>query len=151
MPVKVKIKKLHEDAVLPQQMTEGAAAFDLTAIEDIFVPNVRAYDKAMVIPLGFAMEIPKGYHAKIVLRSSIGMNTKLRLSNQVGIIDSDYRGEVKLLIENLGAERARIAKGTRIAQMIIEKTLDVVFEATEKLSDTKRGEGGFGSTNKPKP
>lgn len=151
MPVKVKIKKLHEDAVLPQQMTEGAAAFDLTVMEDIFVPNVRAYDKAMVIPLGFAMEIPKGYHAKIVLRSSIGMNTKLRLSNQVGIIDNDYRGEVKLLIENLGAERARIAKGTRIAQMIIEKNLDVVFEATEKLSDTKRGEGGFGSTNKPKP
>lgn len=150
MPIKVKIKKLYEDAVLPRQMTEGAAAFDLTVIEDIFVPNVRAYDKAIVIPLGFAMEIPKGYHAKIVLRSSIGMNTKLRLSNQVGIIDSDYRGEVKLLIENLGAERARIAKGTRIAQMIIEKNLDVVIEAAEKLSDTKRGEGGFGSTNKPR-
>lgn len=150
MLIKVKIEKLHEDAVLPRQMTEGAAAFDLTVIEDIFVPNVRAYDKAIVIPLGFAMEIPKGYHAKIVLRSSIGMNTKLRLSNQVGIIDSDYRGEVKLLIENLGAERARIAKGTRIAQMIIEKNLDVVIEAAEKLSDTKRGEGGFGSTNKPR-
>lgn len=144
--VKIKIKKVREGEWIPKQMTEEAVGFDVCAAEDVAIFNVRASDTADLIPLGFAMEIPRGYHAKLFLRSSIGKNTKLRLANGTGIIDSDYRGEVMLLVENLSRERIRIAKGTRIAQMIIEKNVDVHFEEATELTATKRGKGGLGST-----
>lgn len=144
--LKIKIKKLNEGARLPEQQTTGAAGYDLYTAEGAEVLNARASSKATVVGLGFAMEIPQGYHAKIVLRSSTGANTKLRLSNQMGIIDADYRGEVKLLLDNIGMERIRITRGARIAQMLITQNVDVVFIAASKLSDTARGVGGVGST-----
>lgn len=99
------------------------------------------------------MELPKGYHAEIYLRSSIGLNTKLRAPNSVGIIDSDYRGEVCAILESTsvgpimgGITPIKVENGQRIAQMIIKKDEDVEFLQVDELSETERGEGGFGST-----
>ena len=99
-PIEVKVKKLHPDAVIPAKKTEGAVGFDLVTIEDTYLRTLNASDKADVVRTGLAFEIPDGYHMKLVLRSSTGMNTKIRLANQIGIIDSDYRGELKLIVEN---------------------------------------------------
>lgn len=143
--VVVDIKLLNENA-MPIKKTDGAACFDVFTSKYVEVKNTNAYDKAVKVPLGFCMSIPVGYHAKLFLRSSIGLNTKVRLANGTGIIDSDYRGEVCLLLENCSRDIVKINAGARIAQMLIEKNVGVVFEPVEDLKDTKRGSGGFGST-----
>lgn len=144
--LKIKIKRLRGGVSLPQRMTEGAVGYDVYAAESVQVYNTNAHAEAVSVPLGFALELPKGYHAKLFLRSSIGKRTKIRLANGTGIIDSDYRGEVMLLVENIGRSMVSIREGTRIAQMLIEKNVDVEFVDAGELTDTKRGEGGFGST-----
>lgn len=146
--VVVKVKVLDPRAKLPEKKTEGAACFDIYCLDDVYLRTLNAGDKATLVPTGLAFEIPEGYHMKIFLRSSIGLNTKLRLANQVGIIDSDYRGEVKLIVENPSRNPVRITKGTRIAQGIIEKNINVTFSEVKELNETKRGQGGFGSTGK---
>lgn len=143
-PIQIKVKRLHPDAVLPIFKTEGAVGADLTLKEDLKAFPFQTYK----VPLGFAMEIPKGYHAKIYLRSSTGLNTPLRLSNGTGIIDSDYRGEVCLLVENIRRGNVYRAKGERIAQIIIERNIPTAYVEVEELSDSDRGVGGFGSTGK---
>lgn len=163
--IEVKIKLL-DGGIMPERKTKGAGAFDCYAREDVFVG-----EKPVLIGLGFAIEIPEGYHAEIVPRSSIGLNTNLRQPNSVGIIDSDYRGEVKAMYEcklhscyrTLGDGRGGcggfehrygigdgeiIKKGERIAQMLIKKNEDVELVQVDELSDTERGEGGFGSSGK---
>lgn len=147
-PIEVKVKKLHPDAVIPEKKTDGAVGFDLVTIEDTYLRTLNASDKADVVRTGLAFEIPDGYHMKLVLRSSTGMNTKIRLANQVGIIDSDYRGELKLIVENPSRGVIKIPKGARVAQCIIEKNIPVKFTEVDKLSETKRGTGGIGSTGK---
>ena len=144
----VKVKRLTANAVLPEKKTEGAACFDIVANETVAIRNLNADDKATRVHTGLAFEIPEGYHMKVFLRSSMGDKTKLRLANQTGIIDSDYRGELMLLIENLGRERVFIAEGQRIAQGMIEKNEEFFFEEVKELSETERGAGGFGSTGK---
>ena len=144
----VKVKRLTANAVLPEKKSEGAACFDIVANETVAIRNLNADDKATRVHTGLAFEIPEGYHMKVFLRSSTGDKTKLRLANQTGIIDSDYRGELMLLIENLGRERVFIAEGQRIAQGMIEKNEEVFFEEVKELSETERGAGGFGSTGK---
>lgn len=146
--VKVRVKKINPDAVIPSYKTDGAACFDLVTRDDITLPTTNVCTKALMVHTGLAFEIPKGYHMKIYLRSSIGLTTKLRLANGTGIIDSDYRGEVMLLVENISRDLVVIPKGTRIAQGIIEKNIPVVFEEVQELGETKRGDGGFGSTGK---
>lgn len=146
--LEVKVKKLNPLAVIPEQKTEGAACFDITTIEDTYLRTLNASDRADVIHTGLAFEIPEGYHMKVVLRSSIGLNTKIRLANQVAIIDSDYRGELKLIVENPSRGVIKIPKGIRVAQCLIEKNIPVKFTEVEELSETKRGTGGIGSTGK---
>lgn len=151
--MQVKIKVL-EGGKMPTKGTEGAAAYDCYAKETVEV----GYNPVL-IGLGFALELPEGYHAEIVPRSSVGLKTNLRQPNCVGIIDSDYRGEVKAMYElkpMLGVNRDAfypsmgyvILKGDRIAQMIIKKNEDVELVEVDELSDTERGVGGFGSTGK---
>lgn len=149
----VKIKLL-PGGKMPVKKTAGAAAFDCYAR----IKNVTGTDYGYIgehpipVPLGFALELPKGYHAEIYPRSSIGLNTKLRMANSVGIIDSDYRGEVCAILESIspgiigGITPMKIENGQRIAQMIIKKDEEVEFVPVEELSETERGEGGFGST-----
>ena len=139
--MQVKIKVL-EGGKMPTKGTEGAAAYDCYAREDKIIGN-----RPCIIPLGFKIEIPKGYHAELYPRSSIGLKTSLRMANSVGVIDSDYRGEVGFIGE--GKDIAwLVAKGERIAQMIIKKDEDVELVEVDELSDTERGVGGFGSTGK---
>lgn len=145
----VKIKLL-PGGKMPTKGSAGAAAFDCYAREDIDVE-----DFPRLIGLGFTLELPPGYHAKIFPRSSTGLKTNLRQPNSCGIIDSDYRGEVKAMYESklnasyeggCGCTVQHIKAGDRIAQMLIERNVDVEFVVVDELSETDRGAGGFGST-----
>nr|DAI69012.1 MAG TPA: dUTPase [Bacteriophage sp.] len=133
-------------------MTGGAAGLDLVCLNRMAVTPNRWSSKAAIIHTGLAMELPEGYYAEVVLRSSTGRDTKLRLANQVGIIDSDYRGEIMLYVENLGDHLEIINAGQRIAQLLIHKIEEVVIEeATDELSKTERGleSGSTGKGTKP--
>lgn len=142
----IKVKKLVKEAVLPKYAKDGDAAVDLTAISKSEVLDNEGGFGYIQYGTGLAFEIPKGFVGLIFPRSSIS-NTGLILSNSVGVIDSGYRGEV-------GARFKYIPKtkdyniGDRIAQMIIMPIPDVQFEEVEELSDSERGEGGFGHTGK---
>ena len=146
--VVVKVKRLDERAVLPERKTDGAACFDIRTLDDIYLRTLNASDKATIVHTGLSFEIPEGYHMKVFLRSSVGLNTHLRLANQTAIIDSDYRGELKLLVENPAREPVDIKAGTRIAQVMIEKNIPTSFSEVKELGETKRGKGGLGSTGK---
>lgn len=144
----LKIMQLHEDAQLPKAATTGSVGLDLSSISSVEVLPNRIVPTAYMVHTGIALEIPKGYHGKVFLRSSTGAKTKLRLANGTGIIDSDYRGELLLLVENIGQYSEYIAKGQRIAQLILEKNETFKISVVDKLSDTERGTGGIGSTGK---
>lgn len=147
-PITVKVKRLHPDAILPKRQTEGAACFDLCALEDAYIPPINAQESAHLLRTGLAFDIPQGYLISIYLRSSTGLYTKLRLANQTGIIDSDYRGEVQLIVENLGRTPIRITKGARIAQFLVECVLPVTITEVKTLSETARGASPSGSTGR---
>lgn len=136
--MEVKIKKLNSEAVTPTYGSEGAAAFDLYALEDTGV------FMSTLIPTGISMEVPKGYVLLVVPRSSIGLKTTLRMPHSTGVIDSDYRGEIKVMYESM--EPMVVKKGERIAQGMIIPVTKVDFEEVKELSSTDRGNGGFGST-----
>ena len=146
--VVVKVKRLDERAVLPERKTDGAACFDIRTLDDIYLRTLNASDKATIVHTGLSFEIPEGYHMKVFLRSSVGLNTHLRLANQTGIIDSDYRGELRLLVENPAREPVDIKAGTRIAQVMIEKNVPTSFSEVKELGETKRGKGGLCCTGK---
>lgn len=143
-----KIMQLHEDALIPKEGTTGSVGLDLASLVSIEIQPSRCISTAYFIRTGIAVEIPEGYHGKIFLRSSIGAETKLRLANGTGIIDSDYRGEILLLIENIGQFTEYIQAGQRIAQLILESNTPLSIEIVETLSETERGSAGFGSTGK---
>ena len=146
--MKLKIKKLREDAQLPAYATPGAAAMDLVAAcgdEGVVLePMQRA-----VIPTGIAIELPgPEYIALVFARSSMGAKRGVALSNGVGVIDSDYRGEIGVAVVNLSGERAVIAKGERIAQLAVVPVARAEIEQAQTLADSERGAGGFGSTGR---
>lgn len=145
--IPVKIKVLDGRAVIPEIKTEGSACFDLSVIESYHVKTHNGMGGVVKMRTGLAFEIPKGYHMEVYIRSSIACKTSLRLANSVGIIDSDYRGEVCLLVENVARQAQIVDAGARIAQARIVKDEEVSFSIVKELSQTKRGEGGFGSTN----
>ncbi|ABO60540.1 dUTP diphosphatase (plasmid) [Burkholderia vietnamiensis] len=141
----LKIKRLHPDAVIPKFATEGAACFDLVAIDvdnAVAHPNDR---QAAIVRTGLAVEIPPGYVMKIYSRSGHGFRDAVRLSNCVGIIDRDYRGEIKVALRADGGNYV-VNNGDRVAQAMLELAPSVQFAEVEDLSETTRGEGGFGST-----
>lgn len=142
--MKVKIKLLSETARAPVYKTSEAAGADLYANETMIInPGQHA-----MIPLGVAMEIPEGYYGILVVRSSLGVKTPLTIPIGHGVIDSDYRGEVKLIISNDGTEPYQVNIGDRVAQIVFHKFEQAVFDITDVLSDSARGTGGFGSTGK---
>lgn len=139
--MKVKVNRLHEDAVLPTYATDGSGAFDLTATTK----------QGQIYGTGLAFEIPKGHALFIYSRSGHGFKEDIRLANSVGVIDSDYRGEVKVKLAFDGADYQRPywpTVGERIAQGVILKLPSIEFEEVEELTETKRGENGFGSSGK---
>lgn len=140
--MKVKIKKTHPNGKIPTYATDGSGAFDFYSAEDVKVGNGQVRN----INLGVAMEIPQGHVLLLFPRSSIGIKTCLRMANSVGVIDSDYRGTIHAMYENIFCVPHHINQGDRIAQGIIVPIPKVEFEEVEELSTTERGDGGFGST-----
>lgn len=137
----VNIKRVHKNAVIPTYATDGSGCFDFYAIDS---GEVGVLDH--IFDTGIQMEIPKGYSLFVFSRSGHGFVNKIRLSNCVGVIDSDYRGNIKLnLISDRGVKHFK--KGDRIAQGCIMPTPQTTFTEVSELSDTERGQGGFGSTN----
>lgn len=144
----VQVVRLHPAARLPMKQTAGSACFDLAILEDTYIPPIKAVDFPSILRTGLAFAIPEGCHMKVFLRSSVGAKSNLRLANHVGIIDSDYRGEVQLIIENLGRSGIHLPAGTRIAQFLIEQNVLVKFMEIDELEMTARGTGGIGSTGR---
>lgn len=165
----VKIKRLHPDAVIPQYAHVGDAGFDLVAVEDVIVEP----GETVKVPTGIAIELPPGYELQIRPRSGITLRTKLRV--QLGTVDSNYRGEIGVIVDNIAHKDCLsdgellftplditggvaydsghypynsyiIRKGDKIAQGVIAPVATATFIETDELSDTTRGEGGFGST-----
>ena len=175
--ITVKIRKLHPDATPPTYATALAAGFDLVAVEDVII----APGETALVPTGLAFEIPPGYEMSVRPRSGITKNTKLRVGNSPGTVDADFRGEVKVIVDNttlpeygLDLHEGRtvrahcgqaytlsgecvpingndhvafpyfIRKGDRIAQAVITPIMRATFEVTDVLTETERGDGGFG-------
>ena len=140
----VAIKKLHEKAVVPTYGSAFAAGADLYSVEDCVIPPAET----RLIHTGLAMEIPEGYAGLIYARSGLASKRGLAPANKVGVVDADYRGEVMVALHNHSAIEQSISAGARIAQLVVAPFLKVDFEETDTLSDTVRGEGGFGSTGR---
>lgn len=142
----IAVKKLRENAILPTYGSREAAGADLYACLDAVV-TIEAGETAF-IPTGLALEVPKGCAGLIYARSSLGAKRGLAPANKVGVIDSDYRGEITVVLHNHSKIAQQIAPGERIAQMLITPVLTPAYEEVKELSDTDRGAGGFGSTGK---
>lgn len=147
MGIKLKVKKLHPDAKLPIYATEGAACFDLHAHMPYHTIPVNV-GSSEVIPTGLTFEIPKGFAMMIYSRSGHAFKNATRLGNCVGVIDSDYRGEVmvRLQRDNSSEGSLQVSHGDRIAQAMLIPVPEVDFIETDTVDETERGEGGFGST-----
>lgn len=146
MKQKVKIKLLRENAVCPSYQSASAAGADLYAALDSAIA-VEA-GQSVLVPTGVAMEIPEGFVGLVYARSGLATKKGLAPANKVGVIDSDYRGEIMVALHNHSGERAQVLSGERIAQIVIAPYLTAEFEPCDELSKTARGEGGFGSTGK---
>ena len=140
----IRVKKLRPNAILPTYGSGEAAGADLYAcLEEAVVvePGRTAW-----IPTGIAMEIPKGCAGLVYARSGLACKKGLAPANKVGVIDSDYRGEITVVLHNHGSEAQTVSSGERIAQMVITPVLTPAYVGAEDLTDTDRGQGGFGST-----
>ena len=141
--IKVNIKKLSNDAILPTYGSEYAAGADLYSSSDSF--DIGA-GETVLVHTGVALELPLGYVGLIYARSGLASKKGLAPANKVGVIDCDYRGEIMVALHNHSSESRRVEKGERIAQLVIAPYFTADFNVVDELSDTVRGEGGFGST-----
>ena len=146
MEYNISVKKLRENAVIPKIATVGSAAADLCACID--APVTVAPGKSVTVPTGIALAVPEGYGAFIFARSGLGIKHGIVPSNCVGVIDSDYRGEVCVGLYNHSDESYTVNPGDRIAQLAIIPVLMAKYVEAKELSETARGAGGFGSTGK---
>ncbi len=140
----INLKLLNSNAILPTRATDGAAGFDIYASENAML----ARGKTTFVSTGIAMEIPEGFGGFVFPRSGLASRAGVRLSNCVAVIDSDYRGEIKIpLMVDCGAGYP-VKKGDRVAQIVFMPYLKAELNVVEELSETERGNGGFGSTGK---
>ena len=145
--MKLKIKLLREGAVPPRYATEGAAAMDLTACMD--APVTIAPRQLVTLPTGLAIALPSAeYVALVFARSGLGIKHGIALSNGVGVIDSDYRGEIRVGLTNLSDTPYTVQPGDRVAQLAVVPVVQARLEWTDELDETGRGAGGLGSTGK---
>jgi dUTP pyrophosphatase len=142
----VRVKKMHPNAKLPTYGSPEAAGADLYACleEAVTIQPGEVY----WVPTGIALEVPKGCAGLVYARSSMGVKRGLAPANKVGVVDSDYRGEIKVVLLNHSNQPQTLEPGERVAQFVITPVLTPIYEETEDLSDTSRGIGGFGSTGK---
>ncbi|MEG3147228.1 dUTP diphosphatase [Sphingomonas sp. RT2P30] len=145
-PITIQLKRLaHGDGLpLPAYATAGAAGMDVVAAEEmVLAPGARA-----AVATGFAIAIPEGYEVQVRPRSGLALKHGVTCLNTPGTIDSDYRGEVKVILANLGTEPFAIARGDRIAQLVPAPVQRATLDEVDALEDTARGAGGFGSTGR---
>jgi len=155
----VKIKKLHEKAIIPEYQTKGSAGFDLHALVDPSHPGsfelansddtiLLKAGQTVVLKTGLAMAIPEGYEMQIRPRSGLAAKYGATVVNSPGTVDSDYRGEIMVILKNGRSKRLYVKNGDRIAQAVVKRVEQATFEVVDDLDDTERGSGGFGSTGK---
>jgi dUTP pyrophosphatase len=137
----LKIKKLTVTSIIPERKSEGAAGYDLYSDEKVILEP----SNADIIGTGISIQLPEGTYGRIAPRSSLSLKL---ISVEAGVVDRDYRGEIKVMLFNQSSEDFVIKPGDRIAQLIIEKIETPLIEVVEELDDTIRGAGGFGSTGK---
>lgn len=142
--MEIRIKKLNEKAIVPTSGSPYSAGYDIYSLED---HEIEA-GKTVLAKTGLALEIPEGYFGAVYARSGLASKKGLRPANCVGVIDSDYRGELIVALHNDSEKTQKVVQGDRIAQLVITPYLSVEFKETEELSETKRQSGGFGSTGK---
>jgi dUTP pyrophosphatase len=140
----INIKKLNDKAIVPSYGSEYAAGADLYACVDSDV-KIPAHT-TVVIPTGIALELPVGYAGLIYARSGLATKKGLAPANKVGVVDCDYRGEVKVALHNHGEVEQTVSAGERVAQLVITPYITAQFVVVDELSSTVRGAGGFGST-----
>ncbi len=145
--IRVKIQRTNQaltDLPLPSYATSGSAGMDLyAAVEE---PLTLPAGDTKLIPTGCSIELPEGFEAQVRPRSGLAIKNRIGILNSPGTIDSDYRGEIKVVLTNFGAESFTIRRGDRIAQLIVQRYARVDWIESEDLSGTLRGEGGFGHT-----
>jgi len=141
---KILIKRLSKNISLPKYETSGSSGMDLAAnIENEIIINPG---KSAIIPTGIAVSIPKNFEIQIRPRSGLAARNQISVLNTPGTIDADYRGEIKVILINLGEKIFKIENGLRIAQMVLCPIVKATLQEVETLEDTERGAGGFGST-----
>ena len=141
---KILIKRFSKEIPLPKYETSGSSGMDLAANlkSEISIES----GKTAIIPTGISLSIPKGFEIQIRPRSGLAAKNRVSVLNTPGTIDADYRGEIKVILINLGSETFIVEKGLRIAQMVVCPVVKAKFEEVTELNETKRGQGGFGST-----
>lgn len=140
--IRVLIKKIHEDAILPIFAHDNDACADITSYENQLLKT----GDSKVISTGIVMALPEGYECQVRPRSGLAANNGITVVNSPGTIDAGYRGEIKIILANLGTKEFRINKGMRIAQLAVRPVPKISFVEVENLDDTERATGGFGST-----
>ena len=145
--MKIRVKKLKDNAIIPTRGSEKSAGYDLYACIPEGSVNIES-GETVKIGTGLALEVPDGYFGAIYARSGLAAKQGLRPANCVGVADSDYRGEYIVALHNDSSEARIISHGDRIAQLVILPYLSIEFEESDTLEETKRADGGFGSTGK---
>mgnify|MGYP001256415178 FL=1 len=141
---KILIKRLSKQVLLPKYETVGSSGMDLAASNEFLIKIEPG--KTAIVPTGISLAIPKGFEVQIRPRSGLAAKKSISVLNTPGTIDADYRGEIKVILINLGKEVFEVEKGLRIAQMVVSPVIQVKLEEVENLNETERGKGGFGST-----
>ncbi len=140
--MKIKIQKIHPNALIPKYQTEGSSGFDLHAVEEVVI---KPHGVGLV-KIGICLSLEVGYELQVRTRSGLALNHQVVVLNSPGTVDNDYRGEIKVILANLSDKDFRVQVGDRIAQGVVQKTYKAEFIECERLDETSRGSGGFGST-----
>ena len=140
--MKIKFKKLHEEAIIPEFKSSGAAGMDISTAEPVLLEPMQF----KIVKTGLAVEIPDGYEIQVRPRSGMACKKGITVINTPGTIDADYRGEIGVGLINLSSVAVLIGHGERVAQLVVNKVERPEIEVVTELSETERGEGGFGHT-----
>ncbi|GAA7102020.1 dUTP diphosphatase [Helicobacter pylori] len=140
--MKIKIQKIHPNALIPKYQTEGSSGFDLHAVEEVIIKP----HSVGLVKIGICLSLEVGYELQVRTRSGLALNHQVMVLNSPGTVDNDYRGEIKVILANLSDKDFKVQVGDRIAQGVVQKTYKAEFIECERLDETSRGSGGFGST-----
>ncbi len=140
--IKIKIKKVHPEAIIPHYVHEGDAGMDVYSIEECTLNS----QEIKLVKTGLAFEIPKGYEIQVRPKSGLALKHGITLTNSPGTLDSGYRGELGVILQNEGKNTYEVKKGEKIAQIVLAKYEEAEIEEVNEISETSRGDGGFGST-----